>query len=127
MVIHKTHSGARLSEVIREGSESAVLVRHASVQPRGIQHIQISDRILAAQKTLQIRGKDAARSGPALANEIELVRAHLRKIQAGAEGEALKTGIVLDPADALLGHGKKQLAIPRDACRGIVHLRIVKT
>src|ERR1700704_3266474 len=126
MMIHETHFGARLSEMIHEGPESAILVRHACVQSRGIQQIQIRDWILAAQKALQIRGEHAARRRPALAYEIELVGPHLHKIQTRADGEARKTSIVLDPADALLSHGKKQLAVTHNACRGIVHLRIVE-
>jgi hypothetical protein len=122
MMIHETHFGARLSEMIREGPESAILVRHACVQPRGIQNIQISDRILAAQKALQIRGEHAARRRPALAYEIKLVGPHLHKVQTRADGEAWKTCIVLDPADALLGHGKKQLAVTHNARGRIVHL-----
>src|SRR6267154_5868970 len=109
MMIHKTHFGARLYEMIREGPESPILVRHACVQPRGIQHVQIGNWILTAQKALQIRGEHAARRRPALADEIELVWTHFCKLQAGADGEARKAGIVLDPADALLSHGKKQL------------------
>jgi hypothetical protein len=110
---------------MREALESAVLVRHARVKPRGIQRIQIGERILAAQKALQIGGKDSARSGPALANEIEFVRRTFAKSRQ-ARMAVRKAGIVLDPADALLGHGKEQLAITRDAGRRIVHLRIIK-
>src|SRR6266550_4397776 len=126
MMIHETHFGARLSEMIREGPESAILVRHACVQPRGIQHIQIGNWILTAQEALQICGKDGAGSRPALADEIELVGPHLYKVQAGTNGEARKGCIVLDPADALLGHGKKQLAVTRNARGRIMHLRIVE-
>jgi hypothetical protein len=35
---------------------------------------------------------------------------------------ARKTGIVLDPADALFGDCEKQFAVTRNACRRIVHL-----
>ena len=108
-------------------SKSAVLVRHARVQPRGIQHIQISDRILAAQKALQIRGEDPAGRRPARADGVELIGTHLRELQAGANGVVRETGIVLDPADAFLGDRKQQFAVARNACRGIVHLRIVET
>jgi len=119
---HKTHPGVRLSKQIRKTPESAVLLRHAGVKPRGIQRIQISERILAAQKTFQIRGEEAARSGPALANVIELFRAHLRKIKAGADRVVRKGGIVLDTADPFLGYSKKKFAIARNASGRIVHL-----
>ena len=57
---------------------------------------------------------------------VELIGPHTRKIEAGANGVVRKAGIVFDPADALLGHGKKQLAVPRDARGRIVHLRVVE-
>ena len=107
MMIHKPHLRFGRTEMIREKLESAVLVGHARVQPRGVQRIQIGERILAAHKTLQIRGKDGERSRPALANEIELVGTHFREIQTGANGKVRKAGIVLDPADAFLGHRKE--------------------
>ncbi len=53
--------------------------------------------------------------------------AHPGKIEACANGVVRKAGVVLDPADALLGHGKKEFAIPSDARGGIMHLRIVKS
>jgi hypothetical protein len=38
-----------------------------------------------------------------------------------------KTGIVFDPADALLRHGIKKFTITGDACGGVMHLRIIKS
>src|SRR5579872_1588798 len=127
MMIHETHFGARLAKMMREGAKAAVLVRHAGIQARGIQNIQVSSGILSAQKTLQIRGKNAMWSGPTLANEVELVGTYLCKIETGTDGESRETSIMLDPADALLGHGKQQFAVTHDACGRIVHLRIVES
>src|SRR4029077_10861545 len=115
------------AEIRSEKLESSVLVGHARVKSRGVQYIQVGERILAAQKALQIGRKDGARSGPALANEIELVRMYLRKVQTGADGQARKAGIVLDSADAFLGYGKEQLTIPCNTRGRIMHLRIIKS
>src|SRR5690348_13517064 len=126
MVRHKTHFGARWAEITRETAKPAIAVGHAGIQARGIENIQVGGGILAAQKTLQIRGKNAMRRGPSLADEIELVGADFGKVQAGANGEPRETGVMLDPADALLGYGKKPFAVADNAGRGIVHLRIVE-
>jgi hypothetical protein len=122
MMIDETHFGARLAEMMRERAKAAVLVRHAGVQPRGIQHIQISNRILSTQETFQVRGKNAVRSGPSLADEIKLIDTKLCKIQASADRETREARIMLDPADALLGNCKQQLAVTHNARGRIVHL-----
>jgi hypothetical protein len=112
---------------MREKIEAAILVGHAGILPRGVQHIQVGNGILAAQHAFQIRREEAAGGGPSLADEIELVRSDSGEIEAGADGESGKPGIMLDPADAFLGHGKEQFAVARDTCGRIVHLRIIKT
>jgi hypothetical protein len=67
------------------------------------------------------------RSGPSLADEIKLIDTKLCKIQASADRETREARIMLDPADALLGNCKQQLAVTHNARGRIVHLRIIET
>jgi len=54
-----------------------------------------------------------------------LVRRNLRKALASADRKARKTRFVLDVAITVHTHRKKQLALSRDACQRLVHVRIV--
>ena len=82
---------------------------------------------MPAQKTFQVRGEHLTRLGPSRAHEIEFIGADLGEIQAGANREMRKSRVMLDAADALLGHGIQQLAIAGDAGRRVMHLRIIKS
>ena len=128
MVIHKTHLRLRGAKVMRETVESAVLVRHARVQTRGIQNIQVRCRILAGRRNIS-SPRQILRSGAGhpWQTKSSWSGRNFRKIQACANRMVRKAGIVLDPADALLGHGKQQFAVAGNARRGIVHLRIVES
>jgi hypothetical protein len=64
---------------------------------------------------------------PANADFINLIGTQFRKIEAGLNGEVREAGIVFEAADALLGYGKKKLAIANEASGRVVHLGIVET
>jgi hypothetical protein len=122
MVIHKALLRARLAEVMLEAVESAVLMRHAGEQQRGIQDAHIRGRKLAADKAFQVGGKQAVRRRPSLANKIEPIGTHLGELHAGANGVVGEAGIVFQPADAFLRYRIKQFAVAHNARGGIVHL-----
>src|SRR5208337_1182196 len=92
---------------------------------RAVQDIHVGDRPLAGSEQLQIVSITVPGSLPAKANLVQLIRADTRKLQTRLDGMGGKAGIVLQSADALFGHGKKQFAIVHDACGGVMHLRIV--
>jgi hypothetical protein len=82
---------------------------------------------LTLGKTFQVSPQQSMGRRPARADGVELIGPHAGKIEAGANGIVWKAGIVFDPADPLLGNGKKELAIPSDASGRIMHLRIIKS
>ncbi len=74
---------------------------------------------------LQIGYKPRARPRPAHADLVELIGANSGEIQAGANGAVREAGVVLEAAQSLLGHSKKQFAVANNARGRIVHLRVV--
>ena len=62
---------------------------------------------------------------PAETNFIDLRGSDFREVETGLNGEPGETGIVLDARDAFFRRREKEFAVAHDACRGIVHLRVV--
>src|SRR5216684_4392504 len=125
MVVDKPHLRLGRAEMIGETIKAAILVGHAGVGARHIQDILVAEWELTIGKTFQVAPYHSVRGRPARADYVELIGPHARKIEAGANGVVRKAGIVFDPADALLGHGKEKFAIPGDARGRIMHLRII--
>src|ERR1700740_2591523 len=100
-MVYKAHSRLRRTKMMKEALKSAILMRHAGVESRGVQRIEIRERIPAARKTFQIRSEHLGGLGPALADEIELVRFYVRKLETSPNCVLRETGIMLDTADAL--------------------------
>ena len=62
---------------------------------------------------------------PAEANFIDLRGSDFREVETSLNGQPGETGIVLDARDAFFRRREKEFAVAHDACRGIVHLRVV--
>jgi hypothetical protein len=89
---------------------------------RRIQSIEIRQRHFPRGIALQIVPEDRPRGLPAEAHFVQLLRSHIREVQTRANRVFWKTGIVLQPADALFRHGEQQLAVAHDARRRVMHL-----
>lgn len=127
MMVDKTHLRFGRAEMVSELFESAILVGHAREHARHVQHVVIVDRELAFGESFQVVHDHLVRRGPARTHGAQLVGAHAGKIEAGANGVVGKSGVVLDTADAFLGHGVEQFTVAGDTCGRIVHLRIIKS
>ena len=88
MVIHKAESRLGGTELAREGIRAAILVPHAGEMARGVQHVQIAEGPLAGGIKLQVVAKRGARSLPADANLIDLIRAEFSRNRGRPESQA---------------------------------------
>src|ERR1700733_3703750 len=122
MMIHKSHSLARRSEMLRESTEAAALMSHARKIEYRVQSTQISERLLAGGVRLQVGSKQPPGGRPTLTDFVELVSADAGKLQARANGAVWKSSIMLDAAETLLSYSEKQFAIADDARGRVMHL-----
>src|SRR5260370_13673970 len=90
------------------------------IQPRGM-----GKRQFPGGGALKIMPEDRPRCLPAETPLVQLLRLHIGEVQARSNGIFRKAGIMFQPADALLRHCKQKFAVPHDARRGIMHLRVV--
>src|SRR5260370_5437960 len=125
VMIDKPHLRARWPELLRESLPPAFLMPHAQEVQRGIQSVQVRQRHFPGGVTFQIVPEDGPRRLPTETHLVQLLRSHFREVQAHSTGVFSKAGIVLQAADALLCHGKQQVAVAHNARRRIMHLRIV--
>ena len=125
VMIHKPHPCLGLAKALRESLASGFLVPHAGKVPRGIQHIQISDRPFPQRVEFQVVQVDRPGCLPAEAHFIQLLSADSGKLQASLNRQVRKARVVLLPANPLFRYGKEQFSITHNASRRIVHLRII--
>ena len=121
-MIHETHLGSGWSKMIRETSETPVLVGHAHERTSHVQCIGIVHRKLPCSKAPEVAQKHPMRGRPSSADRIELIGADAGKFEARPDGMIRKSCIVLDSAKAFLRDRKQQFAVSRDARGRVMHL-----
>jgi len=107
MMIDKPHSRFRWPELLREFLRAAFLMPHAQEMQRRVQPVQIRQRHFPSGVAFQIVPEDRPRRLPSETHFVQLLRLHFREVQTSSNGIFRKAGVVLQPAEALLGHGKQ--------------------
>src|ERR1700753_2580163 len=104
MVIDESKLRAHLAEFSKKRFASALLQRTARVVAQRGENTRTREWQRAGKHALQIMPRERTRFRPAAAHEIEIARAHARKIQARANRKRRKAGIVLHAAQPLFRH-----------------------
>ena len=123
MVIDESEFRASLAEFAYERFSSALLQSAAGVIPHRGENSCGRNRKRAGEHALHIVPRESARLRPAVADQVEVARAHSRKIEARANREHRKTRIVFHAAQPLFRYSEENLAVARDTSGRIMRVR----
>src|SRR5215467_10876118 len=98
MMVDELHTRLRWPEAVAESLLAAALVLQAGELARGVQQIAIADGIAPANEIAEVVQVADMRTRPSETDEVEIVGADARKIEASLDRQLGEAGVVLHAA-----------------------------